>query len=116
MNLFKSIGIGIDIIEVKRFKRIPYTSHKNFYKKIFSTSEINYCLKFKEPYKHFAGKFAIKEAVKKAISDDITLLDIQTGHKNSKPIVSIKGKNHSFLVSISHDHDMAVAVVISERI
>lgn len=116
MNLFKNIGIGIDIVEAKRFKKIPYASHKNFYKKIFSTSEINYCLKFKEPYKHFAGKFAIKEAAKKAVSNDVTLLDIQTGHENSKPIASIKGKPHSFLVSVSHDHDIAVAVVISERI
>jgi len=116
MNLFENIGIGIDIVEVKRFKKRPYASHKSFYKKIFSVSEINYCLKFKEPYKHFAGKFAIKEAVKKAVADNITLLDIQTGHADSKPIVSIKGKYHIFLVSISHDHDTAVAVVISEKI
>lgn len=116
MNLFENIGIGIDIVEVKRFKKKPYASHKSFYKKIFSVSEINYCLKFKEPYKHFAGKFAIKEAVKKAMAYDIALLDIQTGHADSKPTVSIKGKACSFLVSVSHDHDTAVAVVISEKI
>jgi holo-[acyl-carrier-protein] synthase len=115
MNLLKNIGIGVDIVEIKRFKKIPYASHKNFYRKIFSSSEINYCLKFKEPYKHFAGKFAIKEAVKKAISDDIALANIQTRHENSKPIVSIKGETHSFLVSVSHEHDIAVAVVISEK-
>ncbi len=116
MNLFENIGIGIDIIEVKRFKKKPYESHKSFYEKIFSVSEINYCLKFKEPYKHFAGKFAIKEAVKKAIANDVALLDIQTGHTNSKPMVSIKGKSHIFLVSISHEHDTAIAVVVSKKI
>ena len=63
-----SIGIGIDIVKVNRFRIHPYESHKRFYKKLFSKSEIDYCLKFKDPYKHFAGKFAIKEAVIKSIS------------------------------------------------
>lgn len=108
-------GIGIDIVKVDRFKKIPYESHKSFYKRIFSKSEIDYCLRFKEPYKHFAGKFAIKEAVKKSISEKIGLTDIKTGHLDSKPAVSIIGKEYRFLVSLSHEQDTAVAVVISER-
>ena len=38
-------------------------------KKNFSDNEIKYCLKFNEPYKHFAGKFAIKEATMKSIEE-----------------------------------------------
>lgn len=109
------IGIGIDIVKVGRFKKIPYESHKSFYKRVFSKSEIDYCLRFKEPYKHFAGKFAIKEAVKKSISEKIDLADIKTGHSDSKPTVLIIGKEYRFLVSLSHEQDTAVAVVISER-
>lgn len=110
------IGIGIDIVKINRFKLRPYESHKNFYKKIFSKSEIDYCLKFKEPYKHFAGKFAVKEAVKKSISEKISLVDIKTRHIHSKPTISTISNKYRFLVSISHEQDNAIAVVISERI
>ena len=45
--MIENLGIGIDIIEVSRFKRKKYEENRNFYKKIFVKSEINYCLKFK---------------------------------------------------------------------
>jgi holo-[acyl-carrier protein] synthase len=111
----KQIGIGIDITEIQKFKKIPYDHHKSFYKKIFTASEINYCLKFKDPYAHFAGKFAIKEAVIKSIPDRISMIDIETYHVKSKPHVRLKLENkYSFYVSISHENNFAVAVVISQ--
>ena len=61
--MIENLGIGIDIIEVSRFRRKKYEENRNFYKKIFVKSEINYCLKFKNSAERFAGKFAIKEAV-----------------------------------------------------
>ena len=43
--------------------------------------------------------------------------NIKTSHSNSKPIISItKLKNYSFLVSLSHEDDMAIAVVISLKL
>ena len=58
-------GIGVDIVEICRFKKIKYNARPSFYKKLFKQNEIDYCLKFKNPYEHFAGKFALKESVKK---------------------------------------------------
>ena len=55
-------GIGTDIIDIMRFKVKPLKNNLNFYKKIFSDSEIKYCQKFRSSHEHFAGKFAIKEA------------------------------------------------------
>ena len=113
----KSFGIGVDIVDIEQFKKIPYDSKPNFYRKIFSNSEIKYCLKFKNPYEHFAGKFAIKEAIKKAVSDKISLLDIETYHSKSKPMVRLKSKlarKYVFHVSLSHEKKLAVAVVISQ--
>lgn len=111
------LGIGIDIVNVKRFEKIPYKSHLSFYKKIFDESEIKYCLKHKNPVPHFAGKFAAKEAVIKSIPKKINMLDIITTHQSSKPsIVLCKNLPYNFLVSISHEGDMAVAVVISQKI
>ena len=115
----QSFNIGIDIVNVSRFKNKPLKNNQDFYKKIFLDSEINYCKKFRSPYEHFAGKFAIKEALIKSINEKISLHEIKTSHKNSKPIVKVKkslDKKYRFIISISHEKDVAVAVVISEKI
>lgn len=113
----KNLGMGIDIVDMKRFKKIPYKSNKSFYKKIFSKSEIKYCLNHKNASQHFAGKFAIKEAVKKSIPIKVQMIDILTSHKASKPHIKLQKKlPYDFLVSLSHDSNVAVAVVISQKL
>lgn len=117
--MIEILGIGIDIIDVDQFTKIPYSEKPNFYKKIFLPSEIKYCLKYKNPYEHFAGKFATKEAVKKSINERISMLNIETSHINSKPVVKLRGKwqnKYRFIVSISHEKKTAVAVIISQLI
>ena len=118
LEMIKNLGIGIDIIEVSRFRKKQYEENKNFYKKIFVKSEINYCLIFKNSAERFAGKFALKEALIKSIDRKIRFSEIETSHLKSKPIVRIKksrGK-YNFIASLSHENDFAIAVVISERI
>ena len=118
LEMIKNLGIGIDIIEVSRFRKKQYEENKNFYKKIFVKSEINYCLKFKNSAERFAGKFALKEALIKSIDRKIRFSEIETSHLKSKPIVKIKKsrEKYNFIASLSHENDFAVAVVISERI
>ena len=82
-------GIGIDIVEICRFKKIKYNSKPSFYKKLFKQNEIDYCLKFKNSHEKFAGKFAVKEALIKSIHEKLELSSIQTSYFNSKPIVKI---------------------------
>ena len=114
MNLFDDFGVGIDLVKIDRFKKIPFEENESFYRKSFSKEEIEYCLKFEEPYKHFAGKFAIKEATIKAIDKKIQLLQIKTYHKESKPKVSIVSEKIDLKVSVSHDGDYAIAIVFSK--
>jgi holo-[acyl-carrier protein] synthase len=117
--MIEKLGIGIDITDVDQFKNILYSKKPNFYKKIFLPSEIKYCLKYNNPYEHFAGKFALKEAVKKSINERISMLDIETFHSNSKPMVNLKGKwkkKYDLLASISHEKKFAIAMVISEKL
>jgi phosphopantetheine--protein transferase-like protein len=114
MNFFDGLDVGIDLVKIDRFKKIPFDENKSFYKKNFSEEEIGYCLNFEEPYKHFAGKFAIKEATMKAINKKIGLLQIKTYHDESKPKVSIINEEIDFKVSVSHDGDYAIAIVFSK--
>ncbi len=116
--MIEKFGIGIDITSVQKFKKKPFKINESFYKLIFSKDEIRYCLKFKNPYERFAGKFALKEALIKSIDRKIGFSEIETSHLKSKPIVRIRkyGEKYNFIASLSHENDFAVAVVISEGI
>ncbi|EGG41220.1 4'-phosphopantetheinyl transferase [Candidatus Nitrosarchaeum limnium SFB1] len=115
--MLEKIGIGIDIIDITRFKEKPFETNRDFYKKIFHDSEIKYCLKHANSSQSFAAKFAIKESVIKSINNQINFLDILTGHLDSKPTVTLLNDNsYNFLVSVSHEKLHAIAVVISEKL
>ncbi len=114
--MLTNIGIGIDIIEINRFDKKLFKENQIFYKKIFHDSEIQYCLNQKNSSQSFAAKFAIKESVIKAIHKQIEFLDILTDHTSSKPSVSLTNDtSYTFLVSVSHEKTIAIAVVISEK-
>lgn len=114
--MLQKLGLGTDIVRIKRFEDKPFFTHKRFYEKIFLDSEIKYCLKHKNYAIHFSGKFAVKESVKKSINKNVNFLDIETYHSNSKPKVKLKNnQNYEFLVSVSHEKEFAVATVISEN-
>ena len=107
-------NVGVDIVDIERFRKKQYNKNKKFYEKIFTDSEIKYCLSFKNNEEHFAGKFAIKEAVKKSIREKISFKEIITSHNNSKPTIILKKElNYRFLVSVTHEKDFAIAVVIA---
>jgi len=116
--MIEELGIGIDITYISDFKKTTYENKPSLYQKIFQPSEINYCLKYTEPSSHFAGKFALKEAVKKSINENIYISKIVTSHKQSKPNIQLLNfeKNYIFRASISHEKDYAIAIVISELI
>lgn len=108
---------GIDIVEVKRIKKIIQSS-KRFLEKVYTPTEIVYCNSKKNRWQHFAVRFAAKEAVWKALGKkDIWHRDITV--KNSpdgKPAV-ILSKRYKKLekrisLSLSHTEDYAVAVAV----
>ena len=63
------ISCGTDIIEVDRVRTSIENVGEKFLKKVFTDNEIRYCESKKtQKYQHYAGRFAAKEAVFKAIS------------------------------------------------
>jgi len=106
------MNIGIDIEEIFRFAKIKYEEHRNFYEKIFSQNEINYCLQKADPYPHFTVRFCAKEAAIKALGDEkIGLKDIEVIIKNKVPSLKISG-NQITKVSLSHSQHTAIAIVM----
>ena len=117
--MIEKFGIGIDLVDITKFEKTTFTKKPSFYKKTFLPSEIKYCLKFKKPAEHFAGKFAIKESLRKSISEPISFLDIETFHSNSKLKIRLLkkwNKKYKVLGSISHESKFAIGMVISEKI
>ena len=116
---------GTDIIEIKRIKSSIEELGETFKNKIFTEREIEYCESRKSAkYQHYAGRFAAKEAIFKAVSEllnnkfEISWRDGEIlNDENGKPIVTIKNsildeKIDSIDISISHCKEYAVANVI----
>lgn len=119
---------GVDIVEINKFKKV-FLKNKDFLQDIFTEKERDYCLSRKDPYQHFAGRFAAKEACMKALGIGMsgtginhTFQEIETLPQSSgKPRLSVNGwaekiskKRHinQFTISISHSVDYVVATVI----
>jgi holo-[acyl-carrier protein] synthase len=120
-------GIGIDIESIQRFREKPFLSHKNFYQKLFTPHEIDYCLQHQDPSPHFAARFCAKESLRKAIPKSIHIdwHDVEIRNDDSgKPLISLRStsedmqsyyKSITFHLSLSHDKNRAVAFVIAEN-
>jgi holo-[acyl-carrier protein] synthase len=117
------LGIGNDIIEVVRIKDNIERYKDRFLNRIFTSNEQNYCLSRKEPSLHFAGRFAAKEAIVKALgtgfSSGISWLDVEICHdERGKPLVACSSKLNDLFnsphisVSISHCREYATAFAI----
>jgi holo-[acyl-carrier protein] synthase len=117
------IKCGVDIIEINRIKDSIEKLGDTFLKKVYTKKEIEYCeSKGVTKYEHYAARFAVKEAVFKAVSEEvkdkyeISWKDIETTNdENGRPKVEIlflkNKKIENVDVSISHCKDYAVANV-----
>lgn len=112
-------GIGIDVVSISRISKI-YELYKNrFLNKIFTENEINESIKKGHFISSIAGKFAAKEAFLKAHSPPyLSFKQIEIlSSKNNKPNIRILNnkstkKIKNCYVSISHEEEIAIAVVI----
>ncbi len=114
-------GVGIDIIEIDRIRKSILRHGSHFIKKIFTQREQEYCSRYQDPVPRYAGKFAAKEAVVKALGTgfgaevawtDIEILHADTGAPYPLLSPSLRerfGAAH-LLISITHSREYAAAV------
>lgn len=60
-------GIGIDLVEVERFRRGHREGDIEFTEEVFTPAEVSYCRSQARYWEHFAARFAAKEAAFKAL-------------------------------------------------
>lgn len=116
---------GTDIIEVSRIRESIERSGDTFLNIIYTEEEIKYCeSKKNSKYYHYAGRFAAKEAIFKAVSSllkdkfDLSWKNAQIiNDANGNPKVEfldVKVNDiQSLDISISHCKEYAVATVIA---
>jgi holo-[acyl-carrier protein] synthase len=120
-------GIGIDIVKTERIKGVIEKWGKRFLERVYTENEISYCYKKRSPYLSLAVRFAAKEAFIKAMSSEIivSLNAIEVINLDSgKPVIKLNVKLDDYIrnklilnthLSMSHEHDYAVACVILEQ-
>ncbi|MCF7826436.1 MAG: holo-ACP synthase [Candidatus Marinimicrobia bacterium] len=114
-------GIGSDIVQVSRIERLCKTYGERFLRRVFTKGEIAYCKSKEYPAERFAGRFAAKEAIAKAIYQSgypeiipfshIEILNDTEGRPEVSLLTPIRG---TCLVTISHEKSMAIAFSILE--
>ena len=120
------IYTGIDIVENSRIKKVYEKFGDRFLKKVYFSSEIQYCKEKVNKYECLAGRFAAKEAVIKVIHSafgiNLSFREIEVLGRKNKPaeiLLHLKPENRFILskpfkirLSLSHEKNYSVAVAI----
>ena len=123
------IGIGVDVIECSRIQHSIERFGDRFLHRVFTEGEIEYSMSMKFPARHFAARFAAKEAAMKALGTgwnygvrwrDCEVVRLPGG----RPTIAFHGKAAEFAerlgakhaaLSLSHTAEQAIAQVILEN-
>ena len=123
------VAIGTDLARIDRFEEAWERRGERLLERLFTSAEREYCERRpRTRFTHYAGRFAVKEAVMKALGtgwrSGVRWVDIETlrapgqaprlllhgasaGHAKRQGIARIH-------ISITHDGGMAMAVAVAE--
>jgi holo-[acyl-carrier protein] synthase len=120
------VGLGVDICEIARMER-ALARHPSMRARVFTTEEIAYCDGKARPAESYAGRFAAREAVIKALGgyrsrrwQDISVTRNAAGAPgialagNAKRRADAVGVDH-VLITFTHERTNAVAFAIAVR-
>ena len=121
------LGIGTDIVECLRIAQMIERHGELFLQRVFTPYEITYCQDRKAATQHFAGRWAAKEAVLKAMGTGwtrgISWQDVEVRNEfGGKPQIVLGGGAREIctnagvekvLISISHCRHYATAYAVA---
>jgi holo-[acyl-carrier protein] synthase len=123
------VGIGTDIVECLRIGRMIEQHGELFLRRVFTDREIRYCNARRRTIEHFAGRWAAKEAILKALGTGwrrgLSWTDVEVRNEpGGKPTVHLCGSAKDIaqglqvgdiLLSISHCRAYATAYALALR-
>lgn len=122
-------GVGIDLVDVPRFRAMLARYGPRFLARVFTPDERKSCDTTRDPALHYAARFAAKEAVIKAVNaprrDERLLRDVSVPRRldlgveptfsgRLKKILKAQGIDRIH-VSITHTETAAAAVAVAEK-
>jgi holo-[acyl-carrier protein] synthase len=122
-------GLGTDIVECVRIRKMIADHGELFLQRVYTDKEIRYCQARRQAAEHFAGRWAAKEAVLKALGTGwrrgISWRDVEIRNDPSgQPKVAVRGEAKEIakrmqlkdiLITISHCRQFATAYAIAVR-
>lgn len=123
------LGVGIDLIEVERIRTVIERQGERFLARVFTGEERAYCAAMKFSHKHYAARFAAKEAVSKCfgtgLGAEIGWRSVSVYHgERHQPLVRLDERGNALLrtvgasavhLSLAHTEALAVAVAVLVR-
>jgi holo-[acyl-carrier protein] synthase len=123
----KVLGIGTDIVECLRIAQMIERHGELFINRVYTDHEIEYCRGRKAATQHYAGRWAAKEAVLKALGTGwrrgISWRDVEVRNKpGGRPVIALRGGARDaleklgvreVLISISHCRSHATAYAMA---
>jgi holo-[acyl-carrier protein] synthase len=117
-----AVRVGVDLIEIERIRRALARHGDGFKQRCFTAAEIAYCDAKPNPPQHYAGRFAAKEAVGKALGSGVyfTWREIEVRGR-PKPGVHLSGRTAAWAtklgagrieLSMTHSRELAAAVAV----
>ena len=117
------VGIGVDVVDVKRMKIVLDARGTPLIRKLFTESEIAYCAAKAHPHEHYAARFAAKEAISKAMQTgwsgqfrwkDVEVINTPSGAPKVilHDTIAEQLAHCQVHISLSHTDDYATAVAL----
>lgn len=118
-------GLGLDLVDLDRFRRALERGGEAFLRRIFTAAERAECARRPDPAPHLAARFAAKEAAMKALGTGwtrgVAFLDLEVRSDGARPpSLEVRGRAAEVLaeqgfrglrVSLTHTARTAGAVV-----
>ena len=125
------VGLGMDLVDIDRVDRLLANHAEHAVQKLFTDREADYARARAHPARHFAARFAAKEAAYKALAGNelargIGWRDMEVlSNADGSPRLALHGRAAEraaelgvtrVLVTLTHSHATAAAVVILETV
>lgn len=120
------VGIGLDLVHIPRIETIVSRWRNRFLERVYTDAEREALIERASPYASLAGRFAVKEAILKALGTGLSAgirwrdIEVRTDQLG-RPLATATGRAHDLLreagvshiyVSLAHDGEYAVAQAI----
>lgn len=93
------VGVGIDLFDVARIRRELEGRDPGLREELFTPAEIACCERRRSPARHYAARFAAKEAVFKALSHAerrfVAWREVEVGGDGRRPGVVLHGSTRA---------------------